>query len=230
MNDLRELIQVYARDSNYTKKAEKFLNLERWTGDNPVLMLADAAGTTTGQNYFHQVKPSVEKFRDEFLETGQIDSMESLSNLDPEMDRLSRIFEARRKRHVLIEGARVFADAEGDDDLDRLQRWARNADPVNHTRDPFGRINGVGLRTFQFLRMNAGIDTVKPDIQVKRFVETLADETDLPNLDASTDRAVLESCEWISSQTEYRMIELDQIAWWWFSDAGERHAADGCGR
>jgi hypothetical protein len=33
----------------------------------------------------------------------------------------------------------------------------------------------------------AGVDTVKPDIQVKRFVEALADTTGLPQLDASTD-------------------------------------------
>lgn len=225
MTDLRNLIDEFARGSDYKEHAEKFLNLERWTGDDPILMLADAAGTTTGQNYFNQVKPSVEAFRDEFLKTGRIDSMDSLYKLDSDDDDLTGIFEANRKRRVLIEGAGVFADMSGDTELHRLQRWARTADPLQYSEDPYGRINGVGLRTFQYLRMVAGIDTVKPDIQVKRFVEALADTTQLPNLDPSTDQAVLESCEWISSQTGYRMIELDQIAWWYFSDATGRHAA-----
>lgn len=213
MARLQDLIEKFAGDSDYTQNAEIFLNLDRWTGDNPVLMLSDAAGTTTGQNYFFHVKPSVEAFRERFLESGRVDSMDSLSKLDPDEDDLVQIFEAGRKRHVLIEGARVFADFAGTSDLDRLQRWARNADPLNYSEDPFGSIRGVGLRTFQYLRMVAGVDTVKPDIQVKRFIEALADATETPQLDASSDHAVLKSCEWISSQTEYRMIELDQIAW-----------------
>lgn len=73
--------------------------------------------------------------------------------------------------------------------------------------------------------MIAGIDTVKPDIQVQRIVETLADATGSPHLDPSRDRTVLESCEWLADTTDYRMIELDQIAWWHFSGATERHAA-----
>lgn len=226
MTNLQDLEDEFARGSDYTQNAEKFLNLERWTGDNPILMLADAAGTTTGQNYFNQVKPSVETFRDEFLRTGRVDSMEALAKIDADEDDLTQIFGATRKRRVLIEGADVFANMAGDDDLQRLQRWARTADPLQYSEDPFGRIKGVGLRTFQYLRMVAGIDTVKPDIQVKRFVESLADATQIRNLDSSTDQAVLESCQWISSQTGYRMIELDQIAWWYFSEAGERHATE----
>jgi hypothetical protein len=226
MTDLRNRIDEFAQGSDYKQNAEKFLNLDRWTGDDPILMLADAAGTTTGQNYFKQVKPSVEAFRDAFLKTGRIDSMDSLSKLDPDDDVLTGIFGANRKRRVLIEGAGVFADMPGDTELHRLQRWARNTDPLQYSVDPFGQINGVGLRTFQYLRMVAGIDTVKPDIQVKRFVEALAETTHHSNLDPSSDQTVLESCQWISSQTDYRMIELDQIAWWHFSDATGRHAGE----
>ncbi|WP_435180480.1 hypothetical protein [Halorussus sp. AFM4] len=226
MSPIQHLIDEYADESDYAAKAEKFLNLDRWTGDDPLLLLADAAGTTTGQNYFNHVMPAVERFHEEFLESGRIDSLESLSRLDHDDEDLVEIFEAKRKRRVLIDGAGVIADVSGSDDLDRLQQWARDADPYNYTTDPFGSINGVGLRTFQYLRMNAGIDTVKPDIQVRRFVEAIADVIESPHLDASSDQAVLESCEWISAETGYRLIELDQIAWWRFADANERHAAE----
>lgn len=91
-------------------------------------------------------------------------------------------------------------------------------------------ITGVGLRTFQYLRMIAGVDTVEPDIQVHRFIESLADETGNPNLDPTRDKTVLESCEWLAEVTDYRMIELDQIAWWHFTDASERHSATTLGR
>jgi hypothetical protein len=226
MSRIQDVIDEYAEDSEYTTKSEKFLNLDRWTGDDPILLLADAAGTTTGQNYFSHVKPSVETFREVFLETGRINSLDSLSKLDRNDSDIVQIFEADRKRRVLIDGAEAIADVTGSDDLDRLQRWARDASPDRYTEDPFGRINGVGLRTFQYLRMNAGVDTIKPDIQVKRFVEAVAEEIETPHLDGSNDQAVLKSCKWIANETEYRMIELDQIAWWHFSDADERHAKE----
>jgi len=226
MPDLQECLDTYAADSDYTAHAGKFLQLDRWTGDDPLLLLADAAGTTTGQNYFAQVKPSVEAFQAQFLDTGRITSFSELATLDQQSPALTEIFEAHRKRRVLSRGADVFANIDGGNDLDRLQQWARDADPTTYSEDPFGRIRGVGLRTFQYLRMIAGIDTVKPDIQVRRFIEALAEATDNPHLDASTDITVLESCQWISDKTDYRMIELDQMAWWHFADATERHAAE----
>lgn len=226
MPDIQELIDEYAEGVDYSSHAAKFLELTRWTGDDPLLLVADAAGTTTGQNYFDQVKPSVEAFQARFLDTGRLTSFAELAKLDQKNPSLPQIFEAERKRRVLIKGAEIFANMDGEDDLTRLQSWARNADPTIYTKDPFGQISGVGLRTFQYLRMIAGVDTVKPDIQVRRFIEALAEGTDNPNLDPSTDLSVLASCRWIAENTDYRMIELDQIAWWHFADANERHAAE----
>jgi hypothetical protein len=226
MPNLQENIDDYAAEVEYTAHVAKFLQLDRWTGDDPLLLLADAAGTTTGQNYFSQVKPSVESFQKQFLDSGRVSSFAELATLDQQDPTLTEIFGAQRKRRVLITGADVFANIDAENDLSRLQQWAQDADPATYTEDPFGRITGVGLRTFQYLQMIAGIDTAKPDIQVQRFIEALAESTDSPHLDASTDQTVLESCQWIADETRYRMIELDQIAWWNFSDATGRHAAE----
>lgn len=49
MANLKELVDEYAQYSDFTRNVENILKFERWTGDNPILMLADAAGTT-GQN------------------------------------------------------------------------------------------------------------------------------------------------------------------------------------
>lgn len=226
MTPIQEHIDEYAADVDYTAHAEKFLELQRWTGNDPFLLLADAAGTTTGQNYFTHVKPSVEAFQTHFLDSGRVTSFAELASLNQQDSNLQQIFEAQRKRRVLVRGAEVFAEIEAETDLARLQEWAHNADPYNHSEDPFGSISGVGLRTFQYLRMISGIDTVKPDIQVQRFIEDLADATGDPHLDPSRERTVLESCEWLAEVTDYRMIEIDQIAWWHYADATERHAAE----
>lgn len=226
MPDIQDLVDEYAEGIDYSSHAEKFLELDRWTGDDPLLLLADAAGTTTGQNYFIQVKPSVEAFQLRFLDSERINSFAELASLDKDDPSLREIFGAKRKRRVLVSGAAILANIDAEDDLERLQSWARNADPTNYTQDPFGQISGVGLRTFQYLRMIAGVDTVKPDIQVQRFIEALATASDSEHLDPSTDLSVLKSCQWIAGKTDYRMIEIDQIAWWHFSDANERHAAE----
>ena len=49
------------------------------------------------------------------------------------------------------------------DDKIALRTWARNAKLENWREDPIGRIRGVGLINFQYLRMMGGVDTVMPD-------------------------------------------------------------------
>lgn len=218
MTKIQEAVDRYAEQVDYTERAETFLQLNRWTGEDPLLLLADAAGTTTGQNYFIHVKPSAESFKEQFLASGRLTSFDKLACLDPDHPELLEIFEATRKRRVLIQGAEVLSNIDGQDDLSSLKMWAESADPFDYSKNPFGRIQGVGLRTFQFLRMNAGVDTLKPDIQVKRFVEELKESTGRPELDFSNDKSVLKSCKWLSQRTGYRMIELDQIVWWNFAN------------
>ncbi|MFW5950241.1 MAG: hypothetical protein ACOCR6_02700 [archaeon] len=143
MSDPQDQIDEYAAEVDYAAHAKKFLELDRWTGNDPLLLLADAAGTTTGQTYFTQVKPSVEDFQTAFLETGRITSFAELSSLNPQDSALEKIFEAKRKRRVLVEGAGVLTEFDAETDLARLQPWANRADPYNYSTDPFGGINGV---------------------------------------------------------------------------------------
>lgn len=90
--------------------------MNRWTADDPLLFLADVAGTTTGQNYFAHVKPCVEAFQEKVLDTKRITSVAERATLNSQERSLKRIFEAQRKRHVLVTGADVFANIEAEDD------------------------------------------------------------------------------------------------------------------
>lgn len=56
-------------------------------------------------------------------------------------------------------------------DFDALRFWAERANYVKWREDPIGKISGVGLITFQYLRMQAGVDTTMPDKIVKRVIE-----------------------------------------------------------
>lgn len=56
--------------------------------------------------------------------------------------------------------------AETDDD--RLAAWAQDAESFrfDHTRDSVGRVSGVGIAVFQYLRMRGGAEAIKPDQRV----------------------------------------------------------------
>ena len=53
-------------------------------------------------------------------------------------------------------------------DFAALKFWAERANHEKWRRDLIGAISGVGLITFQYLRMQAGVDTTMPDKIIKR--------------------------------------------------------------
>jgi hypothetical protein len=52
-------------------------------------------------------------------------------------------------------------------DQKQLRNWASEA---HFKRDFEGRVKGLGLAVFQWLVMRQGVETVKPDVHVRRFV------------------------------------------------------------
>ena len=222
------VIDGYADGTPYARLARAFLEFDRVAGDDPVLLLVEAAASTTGQS-FTGVRATVERFRDAFVDPGQVRSFEDIAALDPQDDALVEAVGAQRKRHVLCAAAAVLADRPAGDDLEALRSWAASADIYRYDEDPIGEISGVGPATFQYLRLLAGVDTVKPDPQVTALVEAVAVEADAPDIDASEPLRAVAACEWLAIETSYRRIELDQLAWLTFADERELEAAADAG-
>lgn len=222
-----DVIEPYAEDIDYKEAAAKFLEFNRWTGEDPVLMIVDASATTTGQGYFTHAKPQAVEFKQKFVDTNEVSTMSKLAELPSDDQKFRSIFTSERKRRVAVQTAEAIVDQCGDRGLQSLTDWAENADPYEHTSDPVGQINGVGVLTFQYLRMLAGVDTIKPDVQVKKFIKVVSRELDdLIELSDRTNTETLESCKWLTAHSKYRLIELDQIAWWSFSDSEKvRHGS-----
>jgi hypothetical protein len=53
-------------------------------------------------------------------------------------------------------------------DAEGLKSWAHRSD---FKRDFSGRVKGLGPAVYQWLVMRQGVDTVKPDVHVRRFAE-----------------------------------------------------------
>lgn len=224
MTAVQDVLDEYADDAPYERLARGFLEFERPTGQEPLLLLAEAAASTTGQGYATGVRATVDRVRETVVDPGRVHSFSELAALEVEDDDLVAAFGAQRKRRVFLEAARVLADRPEDDDLAALRSWAGEADVYRYDRDPIGAISGVGPASFQYLRLLAGIDTAKPDPEVTALIEAVAEAADDARIDATTPLRAVAACEWLAVTTSYRRIEIDQLAWWTFADEREREA------
>jgi hypothetical protein len=62
----------------------------------------------------------------------------------------------------------VFLRRVGVVDQDSLKAWATNS---NFKKDFEGQVKGLGIAVYHWLVMRQGVDTVKPDVHVRRFAE-----------------------------------------------------------
>jgi hypothetical protein len=190
----------------------------RWHG-NALLMIVDAAFDSIGLNYFQSVVPKVELFRRRYVETGLILTVEDLASAD--MDSLKPVWKNVRSWHVAREVAAHLATVKvryGLGDRDALIHWAQHAPLDDWEHDPVGGIKGVGINTYQYLRMMGGVDTVMPDKIVKKVIYEILNVSgiDRPPGDLEFIRLV----ERMAPESGYRAIELCWMTWLVQSEAG----------
>ncbi|AHF98859.1 hypothetical protein HALLA_08265 [Halostagnicola larsenii XH-48] len=224
MRTVEAVLQRRAESVPYEALADAFLEFDRFSGSNPLLLIAEAAASTTGQSFAGGIRPTVERFRESFVESGRLTSFAELASLALEDDDLVDALGARRKRHVLLEIADRLEDRPEDDDFDSLRAWAAQVDVYRYETDPIGRISGVGPSSLQYLRILAGVDTIKPDPTVAAFLESVAADLESSPLDASTPLRGIASCEWLAVHTSFRRLEIDRLAWWLGASDAERTA------
>ncbi len=191
--------------------SDQCLNISRWEG-NVLLIVMDAAFTSTGLHYFNTVVPGVIRFNTSCIETGKVLSIDEIHMLN-EKD-MSDIWRNRRSWHVATSTMAVLSGIKQYNNLSDREAfgfWANTSNLKNWQDDPIGRINGVGINTFQYLRMMGGIDTVMPDRIVKKVFAEIMAESDrtIP----STDIEFIDFIKHIGKITGYRATELCWMAW-----------------
>jgi hypothetical protein len=208
MSLLKEVVDGYMQKvSGLKEHCERCLRTERWQG-SVVLMVVDAAFTSIGLNYFTAVVPKVEEFNKKFVENGRIRNLKDLATAD--INELRKVWRNKRSWVIAKEIAFYLSTLSEDDRL-ALRTWARNAKLENWKEDSIGRIKGVGLITFQYLRMMGGIDTVMPDKIVKRVINEILVKARLKPV--NDDMKFIKKVEKIASVCGYRPIELCWMTW-----------------
>ncbi|MFN3383815.1 MAG: hypothetical protein ACK401_02840 [Archaeoglobaceae archaeon] len=182
---------------------DRCLGTQRYQG-NVVLMLVDASFTSIGLNYFKSIVPKIIEFRKRF-------GMRSLKELaNAEIENLLEIWRNRRSWNVAIESARYLMKL-SDNDREALRLWAKSSRLENWEEDPIGKISGVGLITYQYLRMMGGIDTVMPDKIVRRVLSKIFSKAGVET--PKNDIEFVKLVESVAKHCNCRAIELCWAPW-----------------
>ena len=204
MPSLKEIVDSYmSKVPRLKEHCDRCLRTERW-GGNVVLMVVDAAFTSIGLNYFTAVVPKVIEFREKF----RINKLRDLVNYDT--GKLISVWKNRRSWEIAKSIASYLSTLD-EDDRTAIRKWAINSRLEHWYEDPIGRIKGVGIVTFQYLRMMGGIDTVMPDKIVKRVVNGILTEAGMEPVE--DDIEFVRKAEEIARSCGYRPIELCWMTW-----------------
>lgn len=88
-------------------------------------------------------------------------------------------------------------------DLDTLRAWARTSE---FSRDFAGRVKGLGPTIYRWLVMRQGVETVKPDVHVRRFTEAAVGRL-------LNDDDIVEVVVRAAQQLNVKAYELDWRIW-----------------
>ncbi|MEM0254169.1 MAG: hypothetical protein QXK78_06415 [Candidatus Bathyarchaeia archaeon] len=205
---LKQIIDDYMSKVPELKEyCNRCLRTERW-GGNVALMVVDAAFTSIGLNYFTAVVPKVEEFRKNFIESGEIVNLKSL--VEANLEKLLQIWRNKRSWMVAKNIASYLSKLDNNDRI-ALRTWASTANLKKWREDPIGGIKGVGLITFQYLRMMGGVDTIMPDKIVKRVINDILVRAGMPPV--NEDIAFIRKAEELAIKCGYRPIELCWMTW-----------------
>jgi hypothetical protein len=214
----KTVVSYMSRVPMVHEHCDRCLAAARWHS-NAVLMVVDAAFDSIGLNYFQSVVPKVEQFRLRFVETGLITNMEGLSHAGDgglyEIWKNARSWKVARETAAHLAGIKRLHKL---DDRAALMYWAGHAPLIGWERDPIGSINGVGINTYQYLRMMGGVDTVMPDKIVKKVIYEILDRAGIERPGSDTGFVLL--LEKLAPLTGYRAIELCWMTWLVQSEAG----------
>jgi hypothetical protein len=218
---LQEAVDIYMEKVPALKvHCQRCLNVERW-GGSIVLMIVDAAFDSIGLNYFTAVIPKVDEFRREFVETEEISNIHDLANINPHDEKVAGIWKNKRSWEVAKSVAAYLATLKAErglDDREAFTCWAKTSELDTWRDDPVGKLKGVGINTFQYLRMMGGVDTLMPDKIVKRVVSEMLEPAaiEIPAGDIEFVRLV----ERIARDTGYKAVEICWMTWMVQSEAG----------
>ncbi len=223
------LIKLKQITSEYIKKAymlDDFVNRSknsmRWAGIG-ILMVLDASFTSIGLNYFNTVIPAVLRFKENFYDTNKITNFNDLVNYD--IEKLKVIWKNERSWNVAKNISRILSKIDGKNDRERLRKWAFLNDLDKFKKEDLSKVKGVGIITYQYLRIMGGIDTLMPD---KIVIKVINELFKYANINVEQDKNIINYIKKIEEIFKSINVEPVKITWMsWLIDSEARKILSG---
>lgn len=147
---------------------------------SPVLICLDAV-LSINRKYYNFVVPRIKKFQKNY---SNIDTLKKLKELieNSSIEQFSNIWNYNHPQRIeilstLVDKLILYGDIKHTDDseteLKKLQLWAKT---VNVFEYKSFNVPGIGVATYQYIRMLLVAKTVKPDVHIKRYIYSLLDK------------------------------------------------------
>ena len=161
---------------DFIKNIDTIPNPQNSLGNYPnvVLVCIDAV-LSINRKYYNFVVPRIKYFQDNY---SNITTLEKLLNLIKQkgIDGFSECWNYKHNARVeilyylvnrLLEISKQY---NGDTELSKLKLWASESSPNDYKKF---NVKGIGLATYQYIRMLLGASTVKPDVHIKRTISKI---------------------------------------------------------
>lgn len=138
---------------------------------DPVLLLVDAT-LSINRQYNRFVVPRLEYFNTNYPDINTLSKLESLINTSGILGFIAVWNYNHPKRvEILRDLTKFFLNYKDEvgmgDDIESMQKWAKEVDISKETILP---VSGIGFTTGQYIRKLLKVDTVKPDVHIKRAI------------------------------------------------------------
>ena len=186
-----------------------------WRGDkespnsNPAIIFLRVV-LAANRNYTKQVKPKIDKIISEYPNLKSFAELEILVNELSQKEFFDFWGHKDHKKYQtlkdLLKAVHKIRDRyKIEDDYNLMQQWSKDLNLAKYDKDVIGKIKNVAIATIQHLRMDFGIDTVKPD---QRVIEVLQREFQF--MKVSQKRAI-QIVEEIAKISEIQIRKIDLI-------------------
>ncbi len=107
-------------------------------------------------------------------------------------------------RVSLLRNLVAYFESIGVTSQEALSHWANTSD---FEKDFSGKVPGMSFAIYQWLIMRQGIETIKPDVHIRRFVGSIVNRSDI------TEQELVAVLEKAAKQLRLKAYELDWRIW-----------------
>lgn len=212
-NDINQYIK-YLEANGFFYTLNKEVNESENGYENMSLVCLDMV-LSINRQYYNFVVPRIKMFGRKYSGIKTIDDLDDLLSSKTNTD----FFDVWNYKHIerveilrdLVRVLKEKKDYYWNDEKKEIEFFRNILNDMDIRNNEIIKINGIGLASFQYLKMLVGIPTVKPDIHIKRSISAALKKENINDID--TIKIIESSSENINVSPR----DIDRFIWMKFS-------------